>query len=81
MATSDDKGLAVAKAKFKKSKTKLKGLMEEKETELIAAAIEQVEKTWNEFDDLMNEKIAAGNEELEEDGVKFEREKDKRLGK
>ena len=77
MATSKDKALAVAKAKFKKSKTKLKGLMEEKETELIAAAIEQVEKTWSEFDDLMNEKIAAGNEEFEEDGVKFEREKDK----
>ena len=44
---------------------------------MIAAAIEQVEKTWSEFDDLMNEKIAAGNEEFEEDGVKFEREKDK----
>ena len=51
--------------------------MEEKETELIPAAVEQVEKTWSEFNDLLSEKIAAGNEELEGDAVKFEREKDK----
>ena len=45
--------------------------------ELITAAVEQVEKTWSEFNDLLSEKIAAGNEELEGDAVKFEREKDK----
>ena len=56
---------------------KLKGLIEEKETELIPAAVEQVEKTWSEFNDLLSETIAAGNEELEGDAVKFEREKDK----
>ena len=77
MATCEEKVLAVAKAKFRQKVNKLKGLMEEKETELIAAAVEQVEKTWSEFNDLLSEKIAAGNEELEGDAVKFEREKDK----
>ena len=77
MATCEEKVLAVAKAKFRQKVNKLKGLMEEKETELIPAAVEQVEKTWSEFNDLLSEKIAAGNEELEGDAVKFEREKDK----
>ena len=77
MATCEEKVLAVAKAKFRQKVNKLKGLMEEKETELIPAAVEQVERTWSEFNDLLSEKIAAGNEELEGDAVKFEREKDK----
>ena len=77
MATGEEKALAVAKARFNQKVTKLKGLVEEKETELIPAAVEQVEKTWSEFNDLLSEKIAAGNEELEGDAVKFVREKDK----
>ena len=81
MATGEEKAFAVAKSKFKKAKAKLKEYMEEGETELIPAAIEKVEKKWNEFDDLFNEKICSENsendEELEKDFSKLEREKDK----
>ena len=82
MATCEEKVLAVAKAKFRQKVNKLKGLMEEKETELIPAAVEQVEKTWTEFDNQFSLKISEGNSEDSQEvqkHVKSKREKDEMI--
>ena len=61
MAASD-RAFAAAKVKLEIAKTKLKELMEEEEeTSLIESAVEQVEKTWTEFDNQFSLKISAGN--------------------
>ena len=80
MATGEDKAFAMAKTKFKKAKTKLRQLIDEEKIDSIPATVEQVEKTWSEFDEISTAKISAGNsendEELESEAVKYEREKD-----
>ena len=80
MATGEDKAFAMAKTKFKKAKTKLRQLIDEEKIDSIPATVEQVEKTWSEFDEISTAKISTENsetdEELESKAVKYEREKD-----
>ena len=82
MAASD-RAFTAAKVKLEIAKTKLKELMEEEEeTSLIAAAVEQVEKTWTEFDNQFSLKISPGNSEDSQEvqkHVKYEREKDRMI--
>ena len=82
MAASD-RAFAAAKVKLEIAKTKLKELMEEEEeTSLIESAVEQVEKTWTEFDNQFSLKISNGNSDDSQEvqkHVKYEREKDKMI--
>ena len=81
MATGD-RAFSAAKVKLEIAKTELKELMEDEETTLIATAVEQVEKTWTEFDNQFSLKISEGNSEDSQEvqkHVKSKREKDKMI--
>ena len=71
----------MAKVKFERAKADLRENIEEKETDLIPAAVDKLEKLWSEFDHLLSLKIAGTEsedvDELTKNARKITREKER----
>ena len=71
----------MAKVKFERAKADLRENIEEKETDLIPAAVDKLEKLWTEFDHLLSINIAGTEsedvDELTKNARKITREKER----